>query len=43
MAMAYGLLFATLLTLFFTPSLYMVNTDIMQLFTKIFRRKENTK
>lgn len=43
MAMAYGLLFATLLTLLFTPSLYMVNTDVTQLFTKIFRRKENTK
>ena len=43
MAMAYGLLFATLLTLLFTPSLYMVNTDIMRLFTKIFRKKENTK
>jgi multidrug efflux pump subunit AcrB len=43
MAMAYGLLFATLLTLLFTPSLYMVNTDIMRLFTRIFRKKENTK
>jgi multidrug efflux pump subunit AcrB len=32
MAMAYGLLFATLLTLVLTPSLYMINTDIWRLF-----------
>lgn len=28
MAMSYGLLFATLITLFFIPSLYMINSDI---------------
>ncbi|MCK4395627.1 efflux RND transporter permease subunit [candidate division WOR-3 bacterium] len=51
MAMAYGLLFATLLTLVFTPSLYMINTDIRRLFTgtkkmdlrRIFHRKAKKK
>ncbi|MFP4460302.1 MAG: efflux RND transporter permease subunit [Candidatus Zixiibacteriota bacterium] len=32
MAMAYGLIFATTLTLLFIPSLYMVNNDIISLF-----------
>jgi multidrug efflux pump subunit AcrB len=32
MAIAYGLMFATTLTLIFTPSLYMVNADIKRLF-----------
>lgn len=31
MAMAYGLLFATLITLFFIPSLYMINFDLSKL------------
>ena len=43
MAMSYGLLFATLLTLLFTPSLYMVNIDLRRLFSKIVKRKENAK
>jgi len=50
-AMAYGLFFATLLTLVFTPSLYMINTDIRALFTgaketdvrRIFHRKTKKK
>jgi multidrug efflux pump subunit AcrB len=32
MAMAYGLLFATLLTLFFVPSLYLIGIDIQNVF-----------
>ena len=39
MAMAYGLLFASLLTLFFIPSLYMVNNDIKKIYNKVFRIK----
>ena len=35
MAMAYGLLFATVLTLIFLPSLYMINEDIHNFFRKI--------
>lgn len=35
MAMAYGLLFATLLTLVFVPCLYMINEDIADFFGKI--------
>jgi multidrug efflux pump subunit AcrB len=34
MAMAYGLLFATFLTLIFIPSLYMVNMDMKSLFSR---------
>ena len=33
-AMAYGLLFATFLTLIFVPSIYMVSMDIKKLFLK---------
>ncbi|MBN2038526.1 MAG: efflux RND transporter permease subunit [Spirochaetes bacterium] len=35
MAMAYGLLFATVLTLIFLPSLYMINEDIHNFFRNI--------
>ncbi len=37
MAMAYGLLFATLLTLIFTPSLYLINIDMRRLLSKVKR------
>ena len=40
MAMAYGLLFATSLTLIFTPSLYMVDMDLRRVFGRIARRRE---
>jgi len=33
--MAYGLLFATLLTLVFVPCLYMINEDIAAIFRNI--------
>lgn len=36
MAMAYGLLFATLLTLIFIPVLYMIGDDLRSIFAKIF-------
>ena len=35
LAMAYGLLFATLLTLIFVPAVYMVSMDIKKLFLRI--------
>ena len=38
LALGYGLLFATPLTLVLVPSLYVVRTDIFKLFRKIFRR-----
>ena len=38
LAMSYGLLFATLLTLIFVPALYMVNEDIKMLMKKIWNR-----
>lgn len=45
MAMAYGLLFTTLLTLFFVPSLYMINDDIAGAYIKLkgFIREGSTK
>lgn len=39
MAIAYGLLFATLITLVFTPSLYLVNVDIRRLVGKIMKKR----
>lgn len=36
MAMSYGLLFATLLTLIFIPCLYMINNDIKNVFSRVF-------
>ena len=38
MAMGYGLLFATGLTLFITPSLYMIDGDIKMLFKRIINK-----
>ncbi|HOO60798.1 MAG TPA: hypothetical protein PLL34_09630, partial [Candidatus Mcinerneyibacteriales bacterium] len=40
MALAYGLLLASLLTLFMIPSLYMINLDIRKVFG--FDRKRET-
>jgi multidrug efflux pump subunit AcrB len=40
MAIAYGLLFATVITLVFTPSLYLVNVDIRRLVGRIFGRRK---
>jgi len=39
LALGYGLLFATPLTLVFVPSLYVVRTDIISLFKRIFSKK----
>ncbi len=36
MAMAYGLIFATVLTLYFLPSLYMMQLDAKRLFARLF-------
>ncbi|TYB31159.1 MAG: efflux RND transporter permease subunit [Candidatus Mcinerneyibacterium aminivorans] len=36
MAIAYGLLFATLITLIFIPSIYMVNVDIKKILSRFF-------
>ncbi|NIW39457.1 MAG: AcrB/AcrD/AcrF family protein [candidate division Zixibacteria bacterium] len=38
LALGYGLLFATPLTLALVPSLYVIRTDIIKLFRRIFRR-----
>lgn len=38
MAMAYGLLFATILTLYFVPSLYMIQMDFLEMKNKITAR-----
>ena len=38
LAIAYGLMFATLITLFFIPSLYMIRLDFIQYSSKIKER-----
>jgi multidrug efflux pump subunit AcrB len=38
LALGYGLLFVTPLTLVFVPSLYMVRSDIFNILRRIFRR-----
>ena len=43
LALGYGLLFATPLTLVLVPCLYVVRTDIFNLFKKIFRRTDTVK
>lgn len=39
MAIAYGLIFATLLTLFFIPSLFMIGTDVRSIKNGLFKLK----
>ncbi len=41
MAMAYGLLFATTLTLIFVPCLYMINEDMADIFRNVMMRIKN--
>ena len=38
MAIAYGLLFATFITLIFIPSVYMINLDVRKIISKIFNK-----
>jgi multidrug efflux pump subunit AcrB len=38
LALGYGLLFVTPLTLVFVPSLYLIRTDIISLLRRVFRR-----
>jgi multidrug efflux pump subunit AcrB len=41
MAMAYGLLFATTLTLIFVPCLYMINEDMAEIFRNVMIKIKN--